>query len=271
MANVLIVNPSLNMHIAANEIRMLGNNVSYAFTNDVPMYEGKRVFYFLPGITKVFTTEESSHAEKDERVYLFKKNIFSRFKMMGYKEDFASIFPNIDTFHYNDIVIHKSRMLNYEKRNISAHDNYYNTCKEVFDKNDDKVILTPYILGQGGEKIIYWETECDIETTFGNDYFVFITGNNRIEAFVNNNLIITIGKHSDHIKDISQLVPIVAKYKFKNVYESSIARNSMPWLVNVGFGKHYLINDYSFGRLSILMSSGWSDKFSNFINFKLLK
>ena len=271
MANVLIVNPSLNMHITANEIRMVGNNVSYAFTKDVPMYEGKRVFYFLPGITKVFTTEENPHTEKDERIYLFKKSIISRFKMMGYKKDFNDIFPNLGEFSYTDIVVHKSGMLHYEKRSMTAHDNYYDSLKDVFSKNSDKIVLTPYVLGQGLEKIIYWETDLDIDSTFGSDYFVFLNGNSRIEAFINNNQIVTIGQGSEHIKSISSLVPIINKFNFNKVYESQISRNSMPWLLPLGSGKNYLINDYSFGRLSVLMPSGWSDKFSNYVHFKILK
>ncbi len=43
-------------------------------------------------------------------------------------------------------------------------------------------------------------------------------------------------------------------------------RNFKPWVNSLSGIKGYLINDYSFGRLSVSMPSAWYDKIASFIN-----
>lgn len=47
MANILIVNPSVNMRLAAMEMKMYGTNVKFAYSSDIPVSRAERVFYFI--------------------------------------------------------------------------------------------------------------------------------------------------------------------------------------------------------------------------------
>ena len=44
MANILIVNPSVNMRLAAMEMKMYGTNVKFAYSSDIPVSRAERVF-----------------------------------------------------------------------------------------------------------------------------------------------------------------------------------------------------------------------------------
>ena len=50
MANILILNPSVNMRLAAMEMKMYGINVQFSYSLDIPVSHAERVFYFLSGV-----------------------------------------------------------------------------------------------------------------------------------------------------------------------------------------------------------------------------
>ena len=66
MANLLIVNPSVNMKLAALEMKMYGNLIDFAYTSDIPVSNAKRVFYFLSGVNICFTTEVQGEMERED-------------------------------------------------------------------------------------------------------------------------------------------------------------------------------------------------------------
>lgn len=268
MANLLIVNPSVNMRLAALEMKMYGNNVEFAYTSDYPISKSMRVFYFLSGVNICFTTEVQGEMEREDRVFLFKRNIFARFKMMGFKKNMETSYPELSSGNFTDLLTLKRSVLRYEEQGELEGKMVYGSYKDMLLYNKDKFIISSGIIGVGSENIVTWETDFDLSSTFDTDYFVFFANNKRIEAYVSGENLITIGKGSGekHLEAISSLMPFLSKFSFTKAGEKQIMRNFNPWPQSISGISGYLLNDYSYGRLSVSMPSAWYDKIASFIN-----
>lgn len=268
MANLLIVNPSVNMRLAALEMKMYGNNVEFAYTSDYPISKSMRVFYFLSGVNICFTTEVQGEMEREDRVFLFKRNIFARFKMMGFKKNMETSYPELSSGNFTDLLTLKRSVLRYEEQGELEGKMVYGSYKDMLLYNKDKFIISSGIIGVGSENIVTWETDFDLSSTFDTDYFVFFANNKRIEAYVSGENLITIGKGSGekHLEAISSLMPFLSKFSFIKAGEKQIMRNFNPWPQSISGISGYLLNDYSYGRLSVSMPSAWYDKIASFIN-----
>lgn len=274
MAEILIVNPSVNMRLASMEMKMYGNSVRYVYTNDIPFSNAKRVFYFFPDANVCFTTEAQGEVKRDDRIFLFKNNIFSRIKMMNYKKDFEIYRRNTKSISYMDLVFFERGALHFEDNQEIDGKLIYNSLEDAVVYNHGSVIFTNMLLGKNigsGENICFWETDFDILSTFSSDYFIFLSEDSRIEAYIYNNMLITLGKGTDHIKGISKTVPLLNKFNFKNVETKQVSRSLKPWTYHVSNMSAYLINDYSFGRVSISMPSAWYDKIANYLHVQINK
>ncbi len=268
MANILIVNPSVNMRLAAMEMKMYGVNVQFAYSSDIPASHSERVFYFLSGVNICFTTEIQGEMEREDRVYLFKRNIFSRFKMMGFKKNMETSYPELSAGTFIDLLLFKRSVLRNDDTPEHVGKLQYTSFDDMLSNNKDSFIITSMIIGQGSETICCWETDFDLVSTFNKDYFVFFANNRRIEAFVSENKLITIGRGSGdkHIESLSYLIPMISKFSFKKIDEKPLLRNFHPWVTSISGASGYLVNDYSFGHLSVSMPSAWYDRFANFIH-----
>ncbi len=266
MANLLIVNPSVNTKLAALEMKMYGNNVEFAYTDDMPVSHAERVFYFLSGVNICFTTEVQGEMEREDRVFLFKRSIFSRFKMMGFKNNMELSYPELSAGNFTDLLALKRSVLRYEDFGEQDNKIYYPSFKDLVNHNSNSVVISSGIIGAGNECITLWETDFDLTSTFNKDYFVFFAKDRRIEAYVYNNYLVTIGKGSgeNHLEAITALIPVLLKFSFNKVSENHIMRNFNPWVNNLSGG--YLINDYSYGRLSVSMPSAWYDRIASYIS-----
>lgn len=274
MAEILIVNPSVNMRLASMEMKMYGNTVRYAYTKDIPFSNAKRVFYFFPDVNVCFTTEAQGEVKRDDRIFLFKNNIFSRIKMMNYKKYFEAFNSNVKNISFLDLVFFERGALHFDDSQEIDGKLIYNSLEDAVVYNNGSVIFTSMLLGKNigsGENMCFWETDFDILSTFSSDYFVFLSEDSRIEAYVYNNMLITLGKGTDHIKGISKTVPLLNKFNFKNVETKQISRSLKPWVYHISNLSAYLINDYSFGRLSISMPSAWYDKIANHLHVQINK
>lgn len=269
MTSILMVNPSANMRLTAMEMKMYGANVEFVYSSDVPLINADRVFYFLSGVNICFTTEIQGEMEREDRVFLFKKNIFSRFKMMGFKKNMEISYPELSSGTFTDLLLFKRSVLrNYEDKTEHDLTVQYSSYSDILRHNRESMIITSHIVGQGNENIAYWETDFDLVSTFNNDYFVFFGDNRRVEAYILNNQLITIGKGdgNKHLYTLSSLLPMVTKFYFKKVDEKLLLRNFNPWFYPLSGNLGFLINDYSFGSLSVSMPSAWYDRFANYIH-----
>ena len=268
MANLLIVNPSVNMKLAALEMKMYGNLIDFAYTSDIPVSNAKRVFYFLSGVNICFTTEVQGEMEREDRVFLFKRNIFSRFKMMGFKNNMENSYPELGAGTFTDLLTFKRSVLRYEEPGELDGKMVYGSYKDILTYNKESFIISSAIVGIGSENATTWETDFDLYSSFNKDYFVFFSNNTRIEAYVSNDKLVTIGKGNgeNHIEAISALMPFMTKFNFNKVDEKQIMRNFNPWLQSFTGITGFLVNDYSYGRLSVSMPSAWYDRLASFVH-----
>lgn len=268
MANILIVNPSVNLRLAAMEMKMYGANVKFAYSSDIPVSYAERVFYFLSGVNICFTTEIQGEMEREDRVYLFKRNIFSRFKMMGFKKNMETSYPELSTGTFTDLLLFKRSVLRNEDSLEHENKLKYKSFNDILANNKDSIIITSSITGQGNEYICSWDTDFDLVSTFNKDYFVFFANNRRIEAYMADNKLITIGRGNGekHLASLTYLIPMISKFSFNKESEKPVLRNFNPWVVSLSGANGYLVNDYSFGHLSVSMPSAWYDRFANFIH-----
>ena len=268
MANLLIVNPSVNMRLAALEMKMYGNLIDFAYTSDIPLSNAKRVFYFLSGVNICFTTEVQGEMEREDRVFLFKRNLISRFKMMGFKDNMENSYPELGAGTFTDLLTFKRSVLRYEEQGELDGKMVYGSYRDMLAYNKDSFIISSAIIGLGNESVAIWETDFDLSSSFNKDYFVFFAANTRIEAYVSDDKLITIGKGQGerHIEAISALMPFMTKFNFNKVDEKQIMRNFNPWPQSFSGISGFLINDYSYGRLSVSMPSAWYDRIASHIN-----
>lgn len=268
MANILIVNPSVNLRLAAMEMKMYGANVKFAYSSDIPVSYAERVFYFLSGVNICFTTEIQGEMEREDRVYLFKRNIFSRFKMMGFKKNMETSYPELSTGTFTDLLLFKRSVLRNEDSLEHENKLKYKSFNDILANNKDSIIITSSITGQGNEYICSWDTDFDLVSTFNKDYFVFFANNRRIEVYMADNKLITIGRGNGekHLASLTYLIPMISKFSFNKESEKPVLRNFNPWVVSLSGANGYLVNDYSFGHLSVSMPSAWYDRFANFIH-----
>lgn len=268
MTNVLMVNPSVNMRLTAVEMKMYGVHVQFAYSSDVITNSAKRVFYFLPNVNLCFTTEMQGEMEREDKIYLFKQNIFSRLKMIGFKKNMEAIYKELSAGTFTDLLLFKRSTLKND--DIHEHDDglKYTSFNDMLADNKDSIIITNKVMGQGGETVCRWNTDFDLVSTFSKDYFVFFARNLRIEVFVSENNLITIGKGcgEKHMEVLLDIIPAASKFFFQTIDEKPILRNFNPWLSSVPGMPGFLMNDYSFGNLSISMPSAWYDNFANFIH-----
>lgn len=268
MANLLIVNPSVNMRLAALEMKMYGNLIDFAYTSDIPLSNAKRVFYFLSGVNICFTTEVQGEMEREDRVFLFKRNLISRFKMMGFKDNMENSYPELGAGTFTDLLTFKRSVLRYEEQGELDGKMVYGSYRDMLAYNKDSFIISSAIIGLGNESVAIWETDFDLSSSFNKDYFVFFADNTRIEAYVSDDKLITIGKGQGerHIEAISVLMPFMTKFNFNKVDEKQIMRNFNPWPQSFTGVNGFLVNDYSYGRLSVSMPSAWYDRLASFVH-----
>lgn len=268
MANLLIVNPSVNMRLTALEMKMYGNLIDFAYTSDIPVSNAKRVFYFLSGVNICFTTEVQGEMEREDRVFLFKRNLISRFKMMGFKDNMENSYPELGAGTFTDLLTFKRSVLRYEEQGELDGKMVYGSYRDMLAYNKDSFIISSAIIGLGNESVAIWETDFDLSSSFNKDYFVFFADNTRIEAYVSDDKLITIGKGQGerHIEAISALMPFMTKFNFNKVDEKQIMRNFNPWPQSFTGVNGFLVNDYSYGRLSVSMPSAWYDRLASFVH-----
>lgn len=268
MANLLIVNPSVNMRLAALEMKMYGNSVDFAYTSDYPVSNAERVFYFLSGVNICFTTEVQGEMEREDRVFLFKRNLISRFKMMGFKNNMESSYPELSAGTFTDLLTLKRSVLRYEEQGVLDGKMVYGSYKDMLSYNKNSFVISSAIIGIGNENIATWETDFDLSSTFDKDYFVFFANNKRIEAYVCEDKLITIGKGAgeSHIEAVAALMPFITKFTFNKIDEKQVLRNFNPWPQSFSGISGFLINDYSYSRLSVSMPSAWYDRIASYIN-----
>lgn len=264
MADIVIINPSTNMKTLARELSAYGKSIKYVSVSDIPYVFPKKVFYFFPSGSLCFTEDAKGGVEKEDRVFIFKRSIFSPLRMWGLSGQLEKINKVMSKGIFTDLLVFRRGML--------RHDNHVEDMKEFADIESvcraypDAAIFSAVIPGGNNFKLCRWETDYDLGVTFASDYFVFFDGNSRVEAFCKDGVLYTLGRDSDHISTLSAVISTFAKFTFKKIGEKYITRPLAPWLIKNQSLKITLLNDYSFSGTSVDMPSSWYSKLAALIN-----
>ena len=264
MADIVIINPSSNMKTLARELSAYGKTVKYVSVSDIPYVFSKRVFYFFPGRNICFSEDAKGGVEKEDRIFVFKRGIFSSVKMWGLSKDLEKVDKGLSRGIFSDLIIFCRGMLLHDnhKEDIKSFTNIEAVSRAYPDAN----IISAFLPGGNTLKLCRWETDYDLAVTFSSDYFIFFDGSSRTEAFCYNGALYTLSKASDHISNMSNVIPTFSKFTFKKTDEKNITRNVSPWITKSQTLNITLLNDYSFFGTSIDMPSSWYSRLASIIN-----
>ncbi len=266
MTNIVIVNPSSNMKTFARELVNYGKYVKLVSVSEFPYFSPRRVFYFFYDSNVCFTENAKGGVEKEDNIFIFKKNIFSTFKMWNLDKKLAEVDNRISKGNFLDLVMFYRGMLRCDnhKEEMKEFPNIESVCRAYPDSS----IITSMVAGSGNYVLSVWDTDYDLYATFASDYYVFFDKNSRIEAFTVNNKLYTISKGTKHIDYIAKILPTFAKFNFKEVGRRTVNINYNPYVIKNVLPNVMLINDYSFFETSIDMPSSWYNRLADSIGNK---
>ncbi len=263
MSDIVIVSPSPNMKTFARELASYGKYVKLVSVSEFPYFSPKRIFYFFKDTKECFTENAKGGVEKEDNIFLFKKNIFSTIKLWNLDKRLEEVDKRIVNGTFVDLIMFRRGMLHRDnhKEDIKEFPNIESVCRVY----PDSKIISSKVLGVGNSGLCIWETDYDLTTTFASDYFVFVYNNIRVEAFSVNNKLYTISKINKPLEVIKSIIPSLSKFSFKEIGRRAISINSNPWVMHNVVRNVSLINDYSFFATSIDMPSSWYSRLANAI------
>lgn len=267
MGDVIIVNPSANMKILGRGIEARGHKVLFVETADMLPVNPEKVFYFFEGYNVSFSCVAQGEPEKDDGMFLFKDSFISKFRLGNVEKKLKLIAPELTGGVFTDVVAFRSSQLQYNENLLSEQNKSYPDISAVCSAYPDSLVVTASAMANSPIKMIRWETDYDLEETFGKYYFVFFTDGVRVEAFADNGKLVTIAKGKNHMDYLNRLNKSFSKFSFKKIDEKSLLVNRNPWITEMAGGKYLLVNDYSFGRASVSMPNAWYEKCAEFICF----
>ncbi|TYB32716.1 MAG: hypothetical protein FXF49_10085 [Flexistipes sinusarabici] len=268
--SLVFVNPSPNLYKISRAAADFGSNVEYLFTDELPEIRADELFYFdknrcfrtnLPGVKQ---------NSKDKHVYSFKSGIFKRnvIKRHICKLCDKSLFPNAN---YVDIQMMAGHTVKESLPELKA--SVLDNFEEVIRNMDpSKLYITgwlPYFTYKNKLEKLYlsaFKTDFDAKKCFGRDYVVFFSDYYRVEIFVKDDILYTVGKLHKHILDkLKTKLPFLKKFEYEEIYRSEMSRNCYPWAVNVTADNLLIINDYSYFGHSAQMPEDWYQKAGRYL------
>lgn len=269
MADIVIINPSPNMRTVARELSTYGKRVELVSVSGLPYVTPKRVFYFFAGYNVCFTEDAQGEAEKEDRVFMFKRSVISRFRMWGVSKALDMLSPELAGGSFTDLIMFRRGMLRCDSRNNAL--KKFSSAGEVRRSYPDAKIVSSAAAGVGSLKLCRWETDFDLAETFGSDYFVFFGSGSRLEAFCSGGELFTLSREKNHAGQFAKIIPSAAKFAFRQTDEKSVMRNPYPWIINSRSPKITLVNDYSLFGVSVDMPSSWYGRLAAALNYEKSK
>jgi hypothetical protein len=255
----LFVNPSPNMFLLSKHIKSFGYDVEYVTTVNSLNNKSLKLYYFYNEKITHFDLTVLEQEANDSKSYLFKNNFINNLKYKSYKSEFASILPGFPIGNFVDLQLLKKQRV---KDILPIPSKTVNSFEDVLNQNSDYFIVLswiPYELysdSSNVENITIYETDMDIKSCFGSEYFIIFINNKRIELFcIENKVYLVAFKGISSLDLLKQKFSFLSKFSFILKDEFQIIRNRQPWVKtkkNV-----LLLNDYSFFNLSVKMSDNW--------------
>lgn len=261
--SLVFVNPSPNLYKISRAAAESGSDVEYIYTGEFPDIKAEELFYFNENHCLRANMPGAKQESKDKNVYSFKSGIFKRNIIRNHINNICekSFFPHSNYVDQQMISGHTVKKYPPKSEETAVFQSFGEFLKNM---NPAKVYITgwiPYFTYSNKFEKFYvsgFKTDFDIEKCFGNDFVVFFSDYYRVEIFIKDNMLYTVGKLHKHIMDKLKLkLPFLKKFEFEEVHRSEISRNCFPWVMSVTADNLLLMNDYSYFGISAQMPEDW--------------
>jgi len=264
MTEIVFVNPSANMIALSWQLKLRGINVFFVNNNEMISPFINKIHYFFGDGYVTFGSNDKADLKKDDRIFLFKAGILSRLKMLTVRNSLSKINQDLYYGDFNDLVAFKKQII--LKPDLSNnHIRSFKTLSDIKNEYRSAKIISSAVKGSGNTTVSIWETNFDYKTVLGHDYFVFIVDKVRFEVFVYEDKFITISKHKDHLDKLKKIIPTIKRYIFTLSSNYLIDQNRSTFIDSSLHSGTILLNDYSFGRNSVMLPSSYYEKASEYI------
>lgn len=261
--NYIILNPSGNLFKIGALLKEFGLNVYFFNTGELPLIVPNCVHLIFKDVFMTFDRKNSIDRD-DNLSMLIKKGLRSGYKLKKMKKELSSIDDSLVNGDVSLLMLYKRKALFKYYMDVKIEE--IDTIKEINPKVGDKIITStiPYLYLSKYiklyETLSIYESNFDLVESFGKDYYICFVKNEKIEFYVFNNYLCII--HNNILDPEAMLYdkfPFLHQFTFKKIEYIYFVRNHFPWVESFDNIRTILMNDYSYGGLSVKMSDRWYD------------
>jgi hypothetical protein len=259
--NYVILNPSANLLMIGLVLRELGHNVYFFNTKELPLITPNSIHLIYKDVFLTYL-RQSSVDNTDNFSMLVNKGLLNKYKLRRIKKELSKIDGSLANGGISTLMLYKrGRLIKY---NMGMRIVEFDTIKDINTSVGNKIItnIVPYIYIRKYIKtyeiLSIYSTDFDLIESFGKDYYICFIENEKIEFYVFNNHLCIIHKNIMNPEYLLyQKFPFLHKFITKRIEYMYINRNPLPWIESYKKSGITLVNDYSFGGLSIKMCDKW--------------
>jgi hypothetical protein len=267
--NYIILNPSGNLFKIGALLKEFGLNVYFFNTGELPLIVPNCVHLIFKDVFLTFDRKNSIDQDYNLSM-LIKKGLMSEYKLKKMRKELSSIDKSLVNGDVSLLMLYKGSTL--FKYNMDIKIEEIDTIKEINPKVEDKIITStiPYLYlskyTKFYETLSIYESDFDLVESLGKDYYICFVKNEKIEFYVFNNYLCVIHKNMlDPKALLHDKFPFLQQFTLKRIEYIYFVRNHFPWLENFNSIRTILMNDYSYGGLSIKMIDRWYEGVGRFL------
>ena len=267
--NYIILNPSANLFKIGLILKEFNMNVYFFNTREFPLIFPDCVHIIYSNMFLTYSRKNTLDSEDNLSMFI-KKDLRNKYRLKKIKKELSSIDDSLINGNISILMLYKRNAL--VKYNLDKSIEEIDTIKEINAKAEDIIIsntipylyLSKYISVY--EILSVYESDFDLMESLGKDYYICFVKDEKIEFYVYNNYLCIIHKH---ILNPEYLIfykfPFFKQFKFKRIEYIYLVRNHYPWIESYDQLRAVLINDYSFGGLSIRMNDLWYENVGRYL------
>lgn len=259
--NYIILNPSANLIKIGLVLRELGCNVCFFNTREFPLVTPNGIHLIYNDIFLTYS-KQSSVDSADNFPMLINKGLIGKYKLKKIEKELCQIDESLARGGITILMLYKMGSL--DKYKLDEKIMEIESINDINMSAENKIItnIVPYVYlnkyTNTYETLSIYASDFDLIESFGKDYYICFIEREKIEFYVYNNHLCVIHKNIMNPEFLlCKKFPFLHKFKTKRIEYIYIVRNPLPWVEYYKKIKTLLINDYSFGCLSIKMCNQW--------------
>jgi hypothetical protein len=259
MPKFLFINPSPNLKLIANALLISGQAVQSVYTADYSDFIPKEFRIFM-GTRHV--QDRYPGAQPSSWALQLKKAFFSS-KNKQVQEILDALDPMLAFGSAQDCALLGGEFWREPRMPLERSDM---DTAELIAAHPNATVFTAQLPASNGKHyLIKWQTDFDAEKTLGKDYFFFFDGKHRHELFYSDGALTSLSP-SKNLDWLFKLNPAMKKFEFSQINAQRLHRNMSTWLAK--HSRVWLVNDYSWQRVSIKLPQEWADRIIEMVTEK---